>query len=321
MYFSELGDQNLKAVSTAVCDLFPEATFDRAYQAQEGKIIRKLAGHHTYQSAVICPGATANNRKDFDWHWLRAKQWPEVEDCRGSLGVVDMFCGAGGLSLGAWEAARAVQLEMRPILAIDNDPDVIAIYREHNFSPAHAWAGEVEHLLDGDLGSKTTDKERRLCSNIGQVDLLLAGPPCQGHSDLNNYTRRRDPRNELLLRVVRFAELVTPTHILIENVQGVRHDQLGIFALAKSKLAALGYYVTSFLLEGQHIGLPQRRRRCFLVASRSTQHHFDRLVPLHAEGERSFDWACSDLEQSWEQDTFNTSARVFPEKFSAEWIT
>jgi DNA (cytosine-5)-methyltransferase 1 len=45
-----------------------------------------------------------------------------------------------------------------------------------------------------------TDAERELRRRVGRVDLVVSGPPCQGHSDLNNHTRREDPKNQLVLR-------------------------------------------------------------------------------------------------------------------------
>lgn len=282
------------------------------YAIDEGRIVRIISSGARYRSAVNTIGNSGGRSGDFDWHWLRATKWPDVERGRGFLTVADLFCGSGGLSLGAWEAARAVQLRMKPVFAIDNDPDALAVYAD-NFSPSHSFCDLIENLVDGELGARTTPRERLLTRKLELLDLLLAGPPCQGHSDLNNHTRREDPRNSLLLQVVRFAELFSPRHVLIENVQGVRHDRSGVFQKAKSTLASLGYSTTSFLLEGLKLGMPQRRRRCFLLASRKASLNLERLQKAQACRVRSFDWACSDLEKRDAKGVFDSSARVYPE--------
>ncbi|MGV1165764.1 DNA cytosine methyltransferase, partial [Enterococcus faecium] len=76
----------------------------------------------------------------------------------------------------------------------------------------------MEQEVDGDLGAIETSAEKALLKRLGEVDVVLAGPPCQGHSDLNNHTRREDPRNQLYARAARFIELTLPDAFIIENV-------------------------------------------------------------------------------------------------------
>ena len=61
---------------------------------------------------------------------------------------------------------------------------------------------------------------------MGGCDILVADPPCQGHSNLNNHSRRDDPRNNLYISVAAYASLLKPKHIAIENMQTVIHDNL-----------------------------------------------------------------------------------------------
>src|SRR6188472_3070341 len=117
----------------------------------------------------------------FDLAWLRARSWPEVDSTDGVVKVVDLFSGCGGLTLGAWEAARALRRRLEPVLAVDVDPDALAVYGS-NFPTATLASDPVEQLVDGDLGEPPTEAEQRLIEEIGPIDLLLAGPPCQGHS-------------------------------------------------------------------------------------------------------------------------------------------
>ena len=94
-----------------------------------------------------------------------------------------------------------------------------------------------------DAGLVFEEHERSLVARVGHVDVLVGGPPCQGHSNLNNHTRRKDPKNKLYERMARFAELVKPTHIIIENVSAVLHDEGKVVKRTIEHLKALDYEV------------------------------------------------------------------------------
>lgn len=233
-----------------------------------------------------------------DLAFLQTADRPDYEIGEGTLRVVDLFAGGGGLTLGAAEAARRVGLATSIVLAVEEDQAAHDVY-ELNFPKAALERADVSRLFDGRLGATPTPTERKLVRRVGQVDLLLAGPPCQGHSDLNNYTRRNDPRNELYLRAARAAEVLRPTFVVIENVPSVRHDDGGVVAKATAALERAGYVVASDPLDLVRFGVPQRRRRHILVAVR------DRLIdpavlldiesPCEAHAERTVRWAIADL--------------------------
>lgn len=284
-----------------------------SYTFEGDEVIRSItAGGSTYRSAILGTGLFDDAAEAFDAAWLRSREWPRVHQPLGKLVVADLFCGSGGLTLGAWEAARAMQLEFQSCLAADNDEDAMSVYRR-NFAPRASFVAPLEELIDGDVGAALSMGERVILKGMPSVDVLLAGPPCQGHSDLNNFTRRNDPRNELISKVVRFAEIASPTHIVIENVQGVRHDRAGVFQRSIAQLEEMNYKVDSFLLEGSEVGLAQRRRRCFLVASKFSPSSEKRIYAFSGSSGKTFDWACRDLEESKENTIYDTAAKVFPE--------
>jgi DNA (cytosine-5)-methyltransferase 1 len=101
----------------------------------------------------------------------------------------------------------------------------------------------VEQFLNGELGEPITTAETEFVQMVGAIDILIGGPPCQGHSNLNNYTRRNDPKNRLYARMARFAELVRPRSIIIENVSAVLHDQGRVVGHTIAALERLGYNV------------------------------------------------------------------------------
>jgi DNA (cytosine-5)-methyltransferase 1 len=179
------------------------------------------------------------------------------------------------MSLGVAEAARRRGRGLATLLAVDFDKEATAAYTA-NFPAAHVVTSGVEHLFDGGLGCDPTDREEQLIREVSRrakatqsngVDFLVGGPPCQGHSDLNNRSRRNDPRNELYLVMVRAAELLRPRVVLIENVPTVRNSSEAVVQTAEAHLGSvLGYTVHHEVIDSSVVGLPQRRRRHVLLA-------------------------------------------------------
>src|SRR5207237_7611436 len=129
----------------------------------------------------------------FDREFLRAAKWPRVASDAPEIRVVDLFSGCGAMSLGIWEACRAVGARMTPVMALDFNETALRVYSD-NFPDVWALSKPIETLLDGALGAPPSRAERELISRLGRVDLLIGGPPCQGHSHLNNHPRREDPK-------------------------------------------------------------------------------------------------------------------------------
>lgn len=201
-----------------------------------------------------------------DQRFLRSKQRPVSDGDYPVVTAVDIFAGCGGMSLGLQEASRRAGVALRTTLAIDSDPQVAEIY-ERNID-CKVEVGDVTTLFDGELGSEPTFKERQLAAIAGPVQILQGGPPCQGHSDLNNHTRRRDPKNSLYLSMVRAAEILEPHVVVIENVSAVQWDKADVVSTATLALKTLGYSVSARVLNLWVTGVPQRRRRFILLASR-----------------------------------------------------
>lgn len=230
----------------------------------------------------------------FDASWLRAAVRPPTRPTRQVLRVADLFSGCGGMSLGAFEACRALGIQSRFVLAADVYAAANDVYRA-NFSPPHVVDTPIEQTLDGKLGVGATATERAFKRTVGSVDLVVSGPPCQGHSDLNNHTRRADPKNQLVLRVTRFAELFRPKHVLIENVQGILHDRHGVIDEAKYWLQRFGYHIAEARISADTLGIPQCRRRYFLFASTSEVKPLSQVVDAFPYAGRTVRWAIEDL--------------------------
>lgn len=230
----------------------------------------------------------------FDKAFLCAAMRPRIGRRVREIRVVDLFSGCGVMSLGIWEACRAIGARMVPIMALDFNQTALRVY-EDNFPGVWALAKPVESVLDGVLGSPASAAERELVARLGKVDVLIGGPPCQGHSNLNNHTRREDPKNRLYDRMARLAELVEPTHIIIENVPAVLHDRGKVVDRTIAHLRHLSYSVDDAVVQAVAVGVPQHRRRHFVVASRQRQPVINTSISAFARPERTVSWAISDL--------------------------
>ena len=223
--------------------------------------------------AVDHTNTAANQSADrlCDLDWVQRASPPEIElPLKGSISLADLFCGCGGLTLGVAEAARSAGYGLKIKLAVDNFDSALGVYRA-NFGVGESVAvnEDIGALLPGDLGTPSSSVERDLRAQLGQLDLIVAGPPCQGHSDLNNSSRRNDERNKLYLKVARFSEIVRPNAILIENVPAVVHDKNDVVESVRRSLSEQGYFVDEALLDLRSFGIPQTRRRHILLANRS----------------------------------------------------
>jgi len=207
--------------------------------------------------------------------------------------MVDLFAGCGGLSVGVREACRALHAGSE-WLGVDTDWSAADVYQA-NLPDSEFEVADVASLFDGDLGSRRTPRETRARRRIGAVDVLVGGPPCQGHSAFNNRTRHSDRRNDLYLRMVRAAQILEPQSVLIENVPGAARDRNGVVQRTMAALSGMGYEVASAVVDAAEIGVAQRRKRLIVVASR---HRVDleSAMARHRTPARSLRWAMGDVE-------------------------
>lgn len=231
---------------------------------------------------------------------------PSRADGKDSVRTVDLFSGCGAMTLGLSEAARAVGTRLQPLLALDSSPAALAVYSA-NFPTARAVLAPIETLLDRELGARPSASERNFVGSLRSVDVLVGGPPCQGHSNLNNHTRRSDPKNRLYDRMARFAELARPTHVMIENVSAVLHDTGHVVERTLDHLLRLGYNVDQGVVEVSTLGVPQHRRRHVLVASLALCPSLKRIMASLARPARSVRWAIGDLSRMRDDRPFHTA--------------
>lgn len=216
---------------------------------------------------------------------LRESSWPTYRQSQEPLRLVDLFCGCGGLTLGVMQACVLENRRLSVELALDNNSHALRVY-EQNFGRlgANVQSRDIIEMVDlGSLKPTPTAKERKSLTDVARPDILVAGPPCQGHSDLNNASRRSDPRNFLYLAPARAAASLKPKVLLIENVPTVTKSTEDVVSLSRQLLQSMGYHVAEVTLTLTQIGVPQSRTRHIQIASmRSVSSVVDRLNRLPA---------------------------------------
>lgn len=218
------------------------------------------------------------------------------------------------MSIGLEEAVHRARRPLAIPLAVDVDRGAIEVYKA-NLPQAHAIVGDVASLFDGGLGTSASKSELQAKSTVGEIDVLLGGPPCQGHSDLNNHTRRHDPKNALYLRMARAAEVLRPKVAVIENVVPVQWDESRVVEATLAALTRTGYQVAGRVLDLRRVGVPQRRRRYLLLASSVQGLDVTSILEDAATGmpdhpDRTVRWAIQDLADVDAGTTYDTSSRA-----------
>ena len=183
-------------------------------------------------------------------------------------------------------------------IAADSDTDAIRIYRT-NFPKATTSRQQIERMFPGNLGNLATKKEAELLKKVGSVHAIVGGPPCQGHSDLNNHTRRTDPKNDLYDRMVRATEVFRPSVLMVENVPTVRRSRTDVVGGSVAQLTELGYSVSEKVFLLSNLGVPQARRRHILLATSIPQVQASSVLEAVSNVQhqkRSLRWAIGDPE-------------------------
>jgi DNA (cytosine-5)-methyltransferase 1 len=209
-----------------------------------------------------------------------------------AIGIVDVFSGIGGLSVGAIEGLRRQGRAAHVQLAVDWWAPALEVLRKSlRLDEAAAAKLDLGAIL-GDIAAAARNSEQPILERGSGAALLLSGPPCQGNSALNNITRHDDPRNDLYLSVARVARLLAPAAVVIENVGGVGRDKRRAAERCQAALAEHGYSVDTRRLHLYELGAPQRRIRHVLVATREGSFDFDSVLVAPP---RTVEWAISDL--------------------------
>ena len=182
------------------------------------------------------------------------------------LQVLDLFCGAGGLSFGLELTQR-----FATVAGLDLLPDRIATFRA-NHPHATGIVGDIREVAPGCLSEIAAS-----------VDIIVGGPPCQGFSSIRPYRTltEEDNRNTLIEQFVLWVSVLKPRWFVFENVLGLlTHRQGIILQTLLDSFKSHGYAVKWRVMNCAHFGVPQNRERLVIVGNR-TNANFQWPVPTH----------------------------------------
>ena len=191
--------------------------------------------------------------------------------------AIDLFCGCGGMGLGLEQARFEV------LYANDISKDAISTYKA-NLNADMVECKDVARV-----------NPRSLQRKIGRdVDIIVAGTPCQGFSMLG----RRDPgdpRNTMFRHLIRFLRAFNPKMFIMENVAGMLTMRGGSdFSKIRKKLEETGYATTPVTLSASEYGVPQNRKRIFLIGIKGNEKYM--ASPKPAQRKITVAEAISDLD-------------------------
>ena len=161
---------------------------------------------------------------------------------------LDLFAGIGGFRLGIESAGH----ECIGFCEIDK-------FARASYKAIHNTEGEIElHDI-----TTVTDEEIR---NIGHVDVICGGFPCQSFSIAGSRRGFEDTRGTLFFEIARFADILKPKYLFLENVKGLlNHDRGNTFKTILGSLDGLGYDVEWQVLNSKNFSVPQNRERVFII--------------------------------------------------------
>lgn len=182
---------------------------------------------------------------------------------------IDLFAGIGGFRLGMESAGH----ECVAFCEIDK-------FARASYKAIHNTEGEIElHDI-----TTVTDEEIR---NIGHVDVICGGFPCQAFSIAGARRGFEDTRGTLFFEIARFAAILKPKYLFLENVKGLlNHDKGNTFEVILSALDELGYDVEWQVLNSKDFGVPQNRERVFIIGHLRGQRG-RKIFPIRREDEKS----------------------------------
>ena len=161
---------------------------------------------------------------------------------------LDLFAGIGGFRLGMESAGH----ECVGFCEIDN-------FARASYKAIHNTEGEIE------LHDITTVSDEFI-RGIGRVDIICGGFPCQAFSIAGARRGFEDTRGTLFFEIVRFASILKPRYLFLENVKGLlNHDRGNTFEIILSALDELGYNVEWENINSKNFGVPQNRERVFII--------------------------------------------------------
>lgn len=285
---------------------------EKRYQSHQYSDVPKVA------SRVRRASQTEENPYYLDL--LRQLSIQHSKEKSGSPTALSLFAGCGGFSLGF----SAAGFNVKGFLELE--PELRDIYRL-NFPSSLELGGDITGVSATDL--------IRFREQLGEIDVIIGGPPCQGFS-LSGKRDITDPRNTLFKHYLRFVDKFRPKIAVLENVRLLTSMKDTDGKLVKDQITSdfrsHGYRVKFFEINAKSYGVPQSRERVIFIACRDDIELVPTIPdPTHGETDdlfseaksfRTLGDACSDLEflESGEKAADGLHEAVHHPKHVIEWL-
>jgi DNA (cytosine-5)-methyltransferase 1 len=172
---------------------------------------------------------------------------------KNNIKCLELFCGAGGFSKGFEKA------DLNVILGIDSNEIALQTYNYNNNSDC------VNYNL----------RKNIIIQNNSNIDIVFGSPPCKGFSYAQGKRSEKDKRNNLVFHYIKYLEEIEPEISVIENVIGMKNISDNFFDDVLERLDELGYTNSVLEIDCSNYGVPQSRKRLFIISSKSGQ-NFDK---------------------------------------------
>ena len=165
---------------------------------------------------------------------------------------IDLFSGIGGIRKGFELACKEKNFSCKCVLTSEIKDSAIKIFRQNH--PTEKIFGDIKEISE---------------KNISDFDILLAGFPCQSFSTAGKRLGFEDTRGTLFFEIERILSAKNPQGFILENVEGlVTHDGGKTFKIILESLKNLGYKVSWKILNAKNFGVPQDRKRIYIVGTK-----------------------------------------------------
>jgi DNA (cytosine-5)-methyltransferase 1 len=170
-----------------------------------------------------------------------------------TIKFIDLFAGIGGMRLGLEQSCKFLGINSKCVFTSEIKDTAIKVYKE-NFFEDKIW-GDITEISS---------------QYIPDFDILLAGFPCQPFSSAGTRQGFLDTRGTLFFEIERILKDKSPFGFLLENVEGlVKHDDGKTLTTILNKLKQLGYQVKCEVLNARDFGIPQDRKRVYIVGTKT----------------------------------------------------
>lgn len=248
--FSEMGPNAEECLSYITEKIDEEFLITRAGEIKAAYDADDVVKNALIKLSSLCDGDDFCDNcpiKKYCNHYIKKMRESVNEN---SLKMIDLFCGAGGLSLGFTQEGFITSL------ANDIQECCVDTYaHNHPETPR-------DHIILGDIKQVVENVESLL--RYKDVDVVVGGPPCQGFSEANRQRLIDDPRNQLYKNFVQIVKKVQPKFFVMENVKGM----LKVKDQVIEDFATIGYSATAHVLNACDYGVPQSRERLIYIGNR-----------------------------------------------------